>query len=190
MATDPRPGTPDLERFREYLRSLARLNLDRRIQPKVDPSDVVQETLIKAHEAIGEFRGDGEAQLAAWLRRILANQMADMVRQFTRGKRNATLERSLQAALDKSSARIGDWLAAEQTSPSGRVMREERLVRVTRALADLPDDQRAAIEIHHLKRCSLAETAAELGRTPAAVAGLIRRGLIRLQESWMTDAER
>ena len=61
MVTESSPPTHDLEHFREYLRMLARLHLDRRIQRKVDPSDVVQETLIKAHQAIGDFRGVGEA---------------------------------------------------------------------------------------------------------------------------------
>ncbi len=182
MATEPRPRAQDLEHFRDYLRMLARLHLDRRIQTKVDPSDVVQETLIKAIEAIDEFRGIGEVQLAAWLRRILANQMVDTLRQLGRDKRNIAMERSLQVAVDESSARIDAWLAAEQTTPSAQAMREERLVRLAQALLELPEDQRTAIEIHHLKGVSLKDTGKEMDRSQAAVAGLIRRGLVRLRE--------
>ena len=160
---------------------LARLHLDRRIQRKVDPSDLVQETLLKAHQAIGDFRGAGEGQLAAWLRKILANQMADVVRQFGRGKRNVALEQSLQAAVDESSARIDAWLATEQSSPSDQAMREERLLRLAEAMSQLPEDQRRAVELHHLIGSPLAETAEAMDRTQPAVAGLIRRGLINLR---------
>lgn len=182
MATAPGHETENLERFREYLRVLARLHLDRRIQQKVDPSDVVQETLIKAHQAIGDFRGTGEAQLAAWLRRILAHHMADVVRRFGRGKRDMSLEKSLQTAVDESSARIDVWLAAEGSSPSERAIHEERLVRLAEALASLPEDQRTAIELHHLKGVSLAEVAQQMDRSLASVAGLIRRGVVNLRE--------
>jgi RNA polymerase sigma-70 factor (ECF subfamily) len=187
MATGPRHETENLERFREYLRVLARLHLDRRIQQKVDPSDVVQETLIKAHEKIRDFRGADEAQLAAWLRTILARNMTDIVRHFRRGRRNMALEQSLQVAVDESSARIDAWLAAEQSSPSEQAMHEERLCRLASAIADLPEDQRTAIELHHLKGCSLVETSGQMEKTVAATAGLIRRGLIRLRDRLRTE---
>ena len=182
MATTPGHEAENLERFREYLRVLARLHLDRRIQQKVDPSDVVQETLIKAHQAIGDFRGTGEAQLAAWLRTILAHHMADVVCQFGRGKRDMALELSLQTAVEESSARIDAWLAAEESSPSERVIHEERLVRLAEAIALLPEEQQMAIELHHLKGASLAEVARQMDRSIASVAGLIRRGVVNLRE--------
>ena len=61
-------------------------------------------------------------------------------------------------------------------------MREERLLEVAEALAGLPDNQREAIELHHLRGCSLADAARQMGRTTASVAGLIRRGLITLRK--------
>jgi RNA polymerase sigma-70 factor (ECF subfamily) len=172
-----------LEAYREYLRLLAGLQLDPRLRGKLDPSDIVQEALARAHEKAAQFRGSTEAEHAAWLRQILHNQLAQAVRRFLGAdKRDAARERSLHAALEESSARLEALLAAEQTSPSQRAVREEELLRLARALAQLPEDQRRAVELHHLQGQPLEEIAATLGRSEAAVGGLLRRGLKRLRE--------
>src|SRR5215470_8072576 len=93
---------PCLEHYREYLRLLARLHLDVRLQGKVDPSDIVQHTLLKAHENRAHFRGQTEAELSAWLRRILANTLTDTLRQFGRAQRDVAVERSLEGAVEDS----------------------------------------------------------------------------------------
>src|SRR4051794_8637935 len=105
---------PPLERFRDYLRLLARLHLDERLRGKLDPSDLVQQTLLKAHQAHDQFRGQTSGELAVWLRRILVRTLADAVRDLLREKRNVALEQSLEQALEASSARLRNWLAAEQ----------------------------------------------------------------------------
>ena len=180
-----RPNSEDvgLERFREYLCLLARLQLDPRLHGKVDPSGVVQQTLLEAHQAMGRFQGSGDANQAAWLRQILGNNLKDEVRKFSTQARDATHERSLQAALDASSSRIEAWLAADQSSPSEHAMRHEQLVGLTEALARLPEDQRQAVELHHLKGLPLADVAEQLGRSKGAVAALLFRGLKKLRES-------
>jgi RNA polymerase sigma-70 factor (ECF subfamily) len=171
-----------LERYQAYLHLLARLNLADRLRGKCDPSDVVQQTLLEAHRNIGQFRGHGDAEMAAWLRRILANQLAHLARDFGRAKRDVALERSLEADLGASSARLGDWLAAGQSSPSQRAARDEDAVRLADALAGLPEPQREALVLQHWHGLSLAEIGERLDRTPAAVAGLIKRGVRRLRE--------
>src|SRR5688500_3189659 len=107
-----------LERYREYLHLLARLHLKPRLAGKLSPSDIVQQTLLKAHEKRAQYRGGTEAELAGWLRAILASTLAEAARHFGRQQRDAGLERSLQASLDDSSAKLERWLAAEQLSPS------------------------------------------------------------------------
>ena len=127
-----------LERCREYLCLLARLHLDHRLQGKLDPADIVQQTLMKAHEKRSQFRGRSDAELVAWLRQILVNNLAEAGRRFGAESRNVSRERSLEASLEESSARLESWLAADQSSPSQRFMRHEQGVRLANALAELP----------------------------------------------------
>ena len=179
----------ELESYRSYLRLLAGLRLDARLRRKIDPSDLVQLTLLKAHEASHRAAFDGEAQRAAWLRQILARTLADEARRYSRGKRDADLERSLLAGLDESSVRLEAWLADDRSSPSQQAIRHEQILAIADALEALPEDQRQAVELHHLSGCSVAEVGERLGRSKASVAGLLRRGLKTLREHLTRDPE-
>jgi RNA polymerase sigma-70 factor (ECF subfamily) len=92
----------DLERHRVYLRILAGLHFDPRLRGKLDPSDLVQQTLLQAHLARAQFRGSSPEERTAWLRQILARTMANACRDLGRAKRNVSLERPLQGAVDDS----------------------------------------------------------------------------------------
>src|SRR5262245_11302043 len=133
LEAQPEPGgDPDpaarLERYRGYLLLLARLELDARLQSKVDPSDVVQESLLKAHQSLTQFRGETDAELAAWLRRILHNTLADLARRFLiGGKRNLAAERSLEQAVQGPAASVEGWLADGRSSPVEQAQRQELL---------------------------------------------------------------
>jgi RNA polymerase sigma-70 factor (ECF subfamily) len=168
-----------IEAYRDYLHLLARLQLDPRLRGKLDPSDVVQQTLVKAHQGREDFRGTTAGEQAAWLRRILINTLIDAARKY---QRELAFEHGIDRSLNESSARLEAWLAADQSSPSEVAARQEQLLRLAGALARLPEDQRTAVELHHLRDASVAEIAAQLNRTEAAIAGLLRRGLQKLRE--------
>ena len=181
MPTDDEPG-PALEPFRKYLRVLANVHLDARLRGKVDPSDVVQQTMLRACVGFDRLRGREPGIVAAWLRKILARTLADAVRDLERAKRDLDRERSLEGELARSSARLEGWLAADQSSPSERADKNEQLLRLADALCGLPDDTREAVVLKHCRDWTLAEIAEHLGRTPAAVASLLHRGLKQLRE--------
>lgn len=182
MGEDGDPYRPDLARFRDYLVMLAGARLPPALRAKVSPSDVAQQSLLQAHRRLDQFRGRTEAEFAAWLRRILARNLVDTLRRFRGPARDVGRERPLGGEADRSSREAEGWLAAEESNPGRAVAQAEDLVGLAAALAGLPDDQRAAVELKHLQGMTVAEVAAHLGRTEAAVAGLLRRGLARLRE--------
>jgi RNA polymerase sigma-70 factor (ECF subfamily) len=180
--SDPSSPPLELEHFRSYLRLLARMQLPPRLSPKLDASDIVQQTMLQAYLALGEFRGHTKAEMGGWLRQILARNLAHAARDFACEKRDAGREVQLAAAIDQSSARLEAWLAAEQTSPSEHAERNDQLLHLAAALEGLPEEQREAVELHYWQGWTLARIAEHQGRTPASVAGLVHRGLAKLRD--------
>jgi RNA polymerase sigma-70 factor (ECF subfamily) len=178
MAGEAEEPRAPLERYREYLHLLARMQLGPQMQAKLDASDIVQETLLKAHQAEDQFRGGTEAERAAWLRQILLNTLTGAIRRFAGQGRDLNLERSL----DESSGRLEQWLASNHSSPSEAAIRQEELLRLADALASLPEDQRTAVELMHLKNLSVDEISRRMGRSAYSVGGLLRRGMARLRD--------
>ncbi len=182
FTTQPLQGD-DLERFRAYLSLLARLEVSPRLRDRVDLSGVVQQTLLEAHQSLNDraIREPTGQATATWLRSILSHNLADAIRKLGARKRDVRREWSLDAALDQSASRLERWLAAEQSSPSQHAIRQEELLRMAERLAELPEAQRRAIELHHLREMPLAQIADELGTTKASVAGLLHRGMKTLR---------
>jgi RNA polymerase sigma-70 factor (ECF subfamily) len=171
-------AVPAIEEYRAYLVARARLQLAARpwLTARLDASDLVHDVMVKAHAARETFRGQSPGELVAWLHQILNRTLANVLRT------PVGAERSLEANLDASSCRLDAWLAADQTSPSERAQNHERATTLAAAVDALPDDQRAVVLLKHCQGLTLAEIATQTERTPAAVAGLLRRGLARLRE--------
>jgi RNA polymerase sigma-70 factor, ECF subfamily len=167
-----------LDQYCGYVNFLVRQSCPSHLVAKVSHDDLVQDVLLKVWMADPDFSERSEGERLCFLRKTCASVLMDAIRRYDRAKRKVALDQSF----DDSSARLQEWLAAVQSSPSQRASKHEQLLRLANALAELPENQRKAVELRHLKRQSLAETAATMGVSVQAAAGLLRRGLGTLRE--------
>ena len=173
-----------LEAHRDYLTVLARLQIGQRLQGKVDPTDVVQETFLHAVRDLAQFRGSSDKELAAWLRQLLAARLADLVRRYCGIQgRDVRLEQALQVELDQSSQALDRGLVSRLSSPSQQAARHEQAAWLAQALERLPAAYRDVLVLHHLEECDFAEVARRMGRSVEAVKKLWARALARLRRS-------
>lgn len=181
------PGDPaeeeSLPQLRAWLHRCAAVLLDGRLRGKLDASDVVQDTLLKACANREQFRGGTDAERRAWLRRILNNTLTDLVRRHLPAqKRGGGRERSLEELVRDSSASLAGLLADGRAGPAEAAGHSEDLLWLAEGLAELPEEQREAVRLRHLAGMSVREVARATGKTSAAVAGLLRRGLEALRQ--------
>lgn len=173
-----------LAQYRGYLTLLARVQIGRRLQGKVDPQDLVQEVFLEAHRHFGRFRGTSEAELTQWLRQILRAQLLHLLRRYfgTRG-RDLRLERQLAEELDATSQALDRALVAPHSSPSQQATRREQAARLADALNQLPDDYRDVLVLRYLEGLRFPEIAPRMGRSVEATKKLWVRALDRLRRT-------
>jgi RNA polymerase sigma-70 factor, ECF subfamily len=173
-----------LELYRNYLSLLGRLQVGMKLQGKVDPADLVQETFLEAHRDLGQFRGSTEKELIAWLRQILATNLANLIRHYYgTQRRDMNLERELADELNQSSRVLDRGLIAPEESPSQLASKREQAVLLADALRELTDDYREVIVLRHLEGLTFPEVSKRMGRTEDSVKKLWARGLARLRRS-------
>jgi RNA polymerase sigma-70 factor (ECF subfamily) len=178
------------DRYRHYLQMLARAQLGRQLRTKCDTSDLVQQTLLEAHRDFAAFQGSHEAELLAWLRRILAHNLFNEARRFTAQQRDAAREISLeqmQASVEHSSLALGHCLAADTPSPSQLAVQRENAVRLADALARLPIDYQTVLLLRVFEELPAEEVAQRMDRTAGAVRMLQMRALTALREQLAAD---
>ena len=171
-----------LELYRRYLAILARVQIGRRLQAKIDPADLVQETFLQAHRMFAQFQGTTEGEFMSWLRQILVSKLANLVRHYATRARDVRLERDLASELDRSSHAMDRGLMTSTSSPSQRAARREQAVILADALEQLPNDYREVMILHHLEGLTFPDVARRMGRTVNSVEKLWARGLVRLRE--------
>lgn len=180
---------PLLELYRNYLSLLARVEVGRRLQRKLDASDLVQETFLDAHRQFAQFEGATEGQFLAWLRRILAGKVANTIRHFygTQGRDlRHELENALAHSLDQSIGQLQGLAVASAASPSGEAIRREQSVLVANALQELPEAYREVILLRHWEGLSFPEVAERMSRSVDSVEKLWIRALSRLRKEMRT----
>jgi RNA polymerase sigma-70 factor (ECF subfamily) len=175
-----------LELYRNYLKLLARTQVDLHLRSRADASDLVQETFLDACRDFDQFRGVTEAELTAWLRKILIYNVAKFIqRQIVAKKRDARREVSLDrqvAAVTQSSAHFEAALASPGSTPSVQAVRRERSAIVADYLAQLPPAYREVIVLRNLEGLAFAEVARRMQRSPGAVRILWVRALDQLRK--------
>ncbi len=171
-----------LELYRNYLELLARLQIGRRLQGKVDPSDLVQETFLEAYAAFAQFRGTTEEELVSWLRHSLASNIASVGRRYWgTQRRDLRLERELADEMDQSSRVLDQRLMAKGSSPSHQAARREQGVLLADAMRQLPEHYREVIILRQLEGLTFPEVAKRLHRTVDGTKKLWIRALARLR---------
>jgi RNA polymerase sigma-70 factor (ECF subfamily) len=175
-----------LQLYRNYLTVLATTQLDRRLRRRMNPSDVVQDTMLAAHRDFGQFRGGTERELLAWLRQILINCLYHAFETHLRAKmRDARREISLEqvsAALDRSVVNFAQVLADPGPSPSLPVRQRERAVALADQLAKLRPQYRDVIVLRNLQELSFEEVAERMNRKPGAVRMLWLRAIEKFKQ--------
>lgn len=176
---------PLLEMYRGYLGMLARMEVGPRLQRKVDPSDIVQETLLDAHRQFARFEGTTEAQLLVWLRRILAGKAANTVRHYlgTQGRNiQRELEGQLSESFDRLSGRLQQLAATTSATPSQHLLRREQSVLIADALQQLPENYREVILLRHWEDLTFPQIAERMQRSVDSVEKLWLRALAKLKQ--------
>jgi RNA polymerase sigma-70 factor, ECF subfamily len=171
-----------LELYRNYLRLMARSLISQPLRSRLDASDLVQETFLKAQREFSSFFGSTEPELVAWLRQILVNNLADQVKLHRARKRDYRREEPMEVLLDRSSLAIQARLAAPLSSPSAHTSRREQAVLLADALEKLPADYREVFLLRNLEHIPFEEIAARMGRSSGAVRMLWTRAIAKLSQ--------
>ena len=167
-----------LEKFRPVLVTLAEALIAPAFRGSLEASDIVQQTLLEAGTGTQEAESiidQGDGAFFAWLRQALRNNVLDAVKHLTAQKNDVRRNVSV-SVLEESFVRLDQVVAADDTSPSQVVQRNEQVEVMLAAMQDLPANQRMALVLKHLRGQSLQEVAEALGLSESAVAGLLHRG--------------
>ena len=167
-----------LDAARQYLLLVANRELPPDLRAKVGPSDLVQETLLRAHWHFDQFRGESEEELLAWLRQILAHHLAN-VRRTYRGTGMRDLGREV-GLLDVPLGELLGPLTDPAADPAVAAEGSERADRLHEALRRLPDDQRDVIRWRVYGSLPFAEVGRRLGRSEEAARKLYARAVEHL----------
>lgn len=180
--TDTRSDDLGFERFRDYLRLLAQISLAAQLRSKVDPSDLVQETLLKAHQHREKLEGRSEGEIAAWLRKALSRHLLNEVRWFRQPRRDLRRECRLEELIEDSSVRVNGWAARNGSSPGGDIEQGELVSQMVRALDSIEPDARQALVLQYWHGWTLQAIGQHMERSTTTVVRLLRKALSALRE--------
>ncbi len=186
---DPAARQQLLAGHRDRLRRMVALRLDRRLAARVDPSDIVQESLAQAHENLADYLRDRPLPFYAWLRQFAWERVAKQYERHVRAQRRSVTREEAPPLPDESVAQLAHRLIASATSPSRHLLREELRDRVRTALGCLKPTDREVLVLRYLEGLSNAEAAAVLGLAESTAGMRHLRALERLRILLGQEAE-
>lgn len=179
-----------LERYRPYLLLAAQRRIGRELAVRCDASDITQQTLADVVRVFETFAGTAEPEFSAWIMRIHDHNLDDAVRKHIHAEKRSLRKQHRLPEAAASASFCWHEPAARQTTPSQRCIQGEKALALAAVLASLPDEQREAVRLRHLEGWPVEQIAAELNRSVAATAGLIKRGLQAMREKMSEDSWR
>jgi RNA polymerase sigma-70 factor (ECF subfamily) len=180
---DRAAGSELLERYRNQLRRMVALQLDRRVAARVDASDIVQDALNKAYERLPEYLADPPMSFYPWLRRITCDRLMDMYRTHIGAEKRSILKEHpwTPALNDESVAELAQSICASSINPGRRAMLAEMQARMKAALLELKPHDREILVLRYLEQLGVEEIADVLGITHTAVTSRHLRAVQRLR---------
>lgn len=172
------------ERHRERLRKIARFRIDFRLTRRIDESDVLQETYLRASTRWQELVDKPTLSPFVWLRLVLQQQLADLHRHHL-GARKRDVRRDQQLEFEggaQTSLAIAAQLVASMTSPSQVLAKQEEIARIEQSLSTMPELDREIIALRHFEELSSAEAAEVLGIERNTASKRYVRAVQRLQQ--------
>ena len=169
---------------RPRLRRMVQLRLDRRLQGRVDPSDVLQEAYLEVARSLADYLRDPQIPFYLWVRFVTGRKLQAVHRHHLGVQaRDAGREVSLHrgALPQASSVSLAEQLLGRYSSPSQAVVKAELRLRVQDALNGMDPLDREVLALRHFEELSNAETAQVLGIGEAAASHRFVRALRRLK---------
>ena len=183
LSGEPEARGEILQALVGYLTLVARQELDPRLHAKVGVSDIVQSTLLRVEKNLGQFEGQSQATLLAWVRKILRNRIHEVHRHYHR-----TEKRNIKREVSATDSRAGVILTDTHPSPQTEAVLQEEALVLREAISRLPDDYRTIIMLRNWERLSFEEVGSRMNRSPDASKKLWARAIQRLQKELTSEA--
>ena len=172
--------------FQHYFRIVAEQTLDQNLRSRVSPSDVIQQSYLKATTQMHQFAGATEKEVRAWLQAIVVNEARQYRREHLRGTRD--VRREVSPIVNEDSRNKGLEFASNSITPQSRAIAIEELARLKSNLAELPEDYRKVIQLRSLERKSFQDIGEIMNRSEAAVSKLWYRAVLALKKEMSKDS--
>ncbi len=191
-AGDPLARSAVLDRFRDRLRRMVAIRLDRRLAARVDPSDVVQEAMRVACERMPGYLAAPTVAFYPWLRQIAWDRLMDTYRTHIKAERRTVLREKHWSChvTDESVHELVDRLMSDSLRPNSRIIEVEMKARMISALETLKPQDREILVLRYLEQLDVAEISQVLEITPTAVTSRHLRALQRIRRILKDSPER